>query len=178
MRAAHLAIFLALGAVALSGCSRMTGGEVRPLHDLRGNTGEPEEFAIVPNKPLTMPQSFAELPSPTPGGANRTDQTPKADAVAALGGNPAATVASPGTVGAGDGAIVNQASRFGRDADIRQTLAAEDSGYRRTKGRFSWSIVPRDNYEAAYKRQKLDPYAWLQRYRSAGARTPSAPPAE
>ncbi|WP_425071794.1 DUF3035 domain-containing protein [Sagittula sp. S175] len=178
MRAAHLAIVLTLGAVALAGCSRTSGGEVKPLHDLRANSGEPEEFAIVPNKPLTMPQSFAELPQPTPGGANRTDQTPKADAVAALGGNPAAVNATTGTIGAGDGAIVQQASRFGRDDNIRGTLASEDAQFRKGKGRFTWSIVPKDNYSAAYKRQKLDPYAWLQRYRSAGARTPSAPPVE
>ncbi|MBP0481575.1 DUF3035 domain-containing protein [Sagittula salina] len=179
MRAAHLAIIATIGALALSGCtSRFGAGASRPLHDLRANSGEPEEFAIVPNKPLELPQTFAELPQPTPGGANRTDQTPQADAVAALGGNPAATVARGGTVGAGDQSVVQAASRYGRDGQIRETLAAEDENYRKRKGLFTWSLVPRDNYSAAYKRQKLDPYAWLQRYRAAGARTPAAPPVE
>ncbi|MGR3366295.1 MAG: DUF3035 domain-containing protein [Sagittula sp.] len=176
MRLAHLAIIVMTGALALSACSR--SGEPKPLHDLRSNSGEPEEFAIVPNKPLTMPQTFAELPQPTPGSANRTDQTPKADAVAALGGNPAALQpGAAGSIGAGDAALVQQASRYGRDSTIRQTLAAEDQQYRKNKGRFSWSIVPRDDYERAYRGQKLDSYSWLRRYRQAGARTPSAPPA-
>ena len=176
MRLAHLAIIVMTGALALSACSR--SGEPKPLHDLRSNSGEPEEFAIVPNKPLTMPQTFAELPQPTPGSVNRTDQTPKADAVAALGGNPAALQpGAAGSIGAGDAALVQQASRYGRDSTIRQTLAAEDQQYRKNKGRFSWSIVPRDDYERAYRGQKLDSYSWLRRYRQAGARTPSAPPA-
>ena len=85
--------------------------------------------------------------------------------------------AAAGSIGAGDAALVQQASRYGRDSTIRQTLAAEDQQYRKNKGRFSWSIVPRDDYERAYRGQKLDSYSWLRRYRQAGARTPSAPPA-
>ena len=175
MRVTHLTIVLTAGAMALSACSFGGERDVRPLHDLRNNSGEPEEFAIVPNKPLTLPQSFAELPTPTPGGSNRTDQTPKADAVAALGGNPARLEVGNG-IGAGDSALVQQASRFGRDQQIRGTLAGEDVDHRRRKGRFTWSIVPDDDYDRAYRREKLDPWAWLRKYRQAGARTPSAPP--
>ncbi|MFW2588848.1 DUF3035 domain-containing protein [Sagittula sp. SSi028] len=176
MRSARLATGLILGALALAGCSQSRDG-VRPLHDLRSNSGEPEEFAIVPNKPLTVPDSLAALPTPTPGGSNRTDQNPQADAVAALGGNPARLQAGTG-IGAGDGALVQQATRFGTDPAIRQTLATEDAALRKRRGLFSWSIVPQDNYTNAYRRETLDPYAWLNRYRQAGARTPAAPPAE
>ncbi|MEQ5869934.1 DUF3035 domain-containing protein [Sagittula sp. NFXS13] len=176
MRIAHLTFGMILGAVALAGCSQSRDG-VRPLHDLRSNSGEPNEFAIVPNKPLTIPETMAALPTPTPGGGNRTDQTPQADAVAALGGNPARLQAGDG-VGAGDAALVQQATRFGNDPAIRQKLASEDAELRQRKGRLSWSIVPRDNYGNAYSREALDPYAWLNRYRQAGARTPAAPPVE
>lgn len=177
MRAAHLAMIGIMGAVALAGCSNR-GEDPKPLHDLRNNSGRPNEFAIVPNKPLEIPEAMAALPTPTPGGANRTDQTPKADAVAALGGNPSRLQSEAGTVGAGDGALVQQAGRFGKDPAIRQTLAAEDEAVRRKGGRFTWAIVPRDDYAAAYRRQRLNPFQWLNVYRRAGAQTPSAPPGE
>ena len=53
------------------------------LMNLRSGQG-PDEFAIVPPKPLEMPQDLAALPDPTPGGFNRTDQNPEADAAIAL----------------------------------------------------------------------------------------------
>ncbi len=171
MRASHLVAILALG--VLSACS--LADRERTLHDLRTNSGEPEEFGILPNKPLEAPESFAELPTPTPGGANRTDQTPKADAVAALGGNPARLAAGDG-VGVGDQALVARASRFGRDPQVRAQLAAEDEEFRKRKSLFTFSVLPTDEYYNAYRRQALDPYLWLQRYRAAGARTPTAPP--
>jgi hypothetical protein len=161
--------------VAVAGCS--TGErEPRTLRDLRTNTGEPEEFSIVPNKPLVTPPSFNELPEPAPGAANRTDQNPKADLVVALGGNPARLEAPAGAIGAGDQALVQRASRFGREETIRTTLAQEDEDFRLRRGRFTWSIVPEDDYNRVYRTQRLDPYTWLRRYRQAGAVTPTAPP--
>lgn len=169
MRATHLVAILAV--CGLAAC----GGRDRTLHDLRSNSGEPEEFSIVPNKPLQQPESFSELPPPTPGGANRSDVTPLSDAVAALGGNPARLDPGAG-VPSGDGALVNRASRFGRDPAVRQQLAAEDEDFRKRRSLFTWSIVPTDEYYRAYRGQALDPYDWLQIWRRAGARTPSAPP--
>ncbi|MBV2360138.1 DUF3035 domain-containing protein [Thalassococcus sp. CAU 1522] len=165
-------MILIAGLAGLTACS---GERDIRLHDLRTNSGRPEEFSIVPRKPLETPPSFAELPQPTPGGANRTDQTPLADAVAVLGGNPARLTPGAG-IPAGDAAIVSRASRFGRDATIREKLAAEDLDFRTRRSRFTWSIVPTDEYFRAYRRQSLDAYQWLDRYRRAGARTPAAPP--
>lgn len=169
MRVARLGTILAIG--VLAACSR---GEPRPLHDLRSFDRQPEEFSIVPNKPLQTPEDTAALPQPTLGAANRADQTPLQDAVAAMGGNPAKLTAQ-GTPRS-DGALVNRASRFGRDPAVREDLAAEDKDFRKRRGRFTWSIVPQDEYGRVYRRQALNPYQWLQRYRAAGARTPSAPP--
>jgi len=75
------------------------------------------------DKPLTQPENYTELPQPTPGGANRADQTPLSDATIALGGNPAAGIV--------DGGLVNYASRFGRESTIREQLASEDLQFRR-----------------------------------------------
>ena len=62
---------------------------------------------------------------------------------------------------------------------IRQTLAAADADFRRRKGRFTqFRIVPVDRYNQAYRGQALDAERTLARWRRAGARTPSAPPAQ
>lgn len=170
MRAARLLGVLAFGAL-LAAC----GGRDVGLRDLRSFDRSPEEFGVVPNRPLEFPETTA-LPPPTPGGANRTDLNPKADAVAALGGNPAATVARGTAIPAQDAVIVSTASRFGRDADIRAQLAREDLAFRQRRSLFTFSLVPRDEYANAYSVQALDPYRWLEIYRRAGVRTPTAPP--
>ncbi|MFW2542426.1 DUF3035 domain-containing protein [Primorskyibacter sp. 2E107] len=172
MRAAHLVGFFAL--IGLSACGIGKDRDIT-LHDLRTNSGKPEEFAIVPSKPLEQPESYAALPAPTPGGANRTDQQPLKDAVAVLGGRPDRL--DVGTaVPAADTAIIRSASRFGRDPAIRQSLAAEDLAFRKRRSLFTWSIVPTDEYYRAYRRQALDPQRWLDIFRQRGARTPAAPP--
>ncbi|GGG65988.1 hypothetical protein GCM10011415_10980 [Salipiger pallidus] len=169
MRLSHAV--LSLGLMGLAACS---GREDGPrLHYLKTNSGTPEEFAIVPNKALQSPPDYNTLPAPTPGSANRTDQTPEADAVAALGGNPA-RLSEAGTPG--QGALVNRASRFGRDPQIREQLAAEDGAFRRRKAIFNWKIVPEDQYYDAYRREWLDARGALDAWRRAGVRTPSAPP--
>lgn len=169
MRIAH--IFACLTIFAVAACSR---GEPRPVHDMRNFSRTPEEFSIVPNRPLEQPADYAALPEPTRGQGNRADQTPLADAVAVLGGNPARLEAT-GTPSS-DGALINRASRFGRDANVRAELAAEDEAFRKRRSRFTWTVVPTDTYNRIYRRERLDPYSWLNRYRGAGARTPSAPP--
>lgn len=131
-------------------------------------TAGPDEFAIVPAKPLEAPESFAALPTPTPGGSNLTDQTPKADAIVALGGRAPAR-------GGVDGGIVNYVSRYGVDADIRVSLAERDE--RLLKARKSVPSLPwtKNRYERVYRGQALDPWAEWRRLRAAGVAVPSAP---
>ncbi|MCZ7674788.1 MAG: DUF3035 domain-containing protein [Roseovarius sp.] len=140
------------------------------------NKGDgPDEFSIVPGKPLQEPESYASLPTPEPGAPNRTDQTPLADGIAALGGNAAAT-ASAG-IAPGDAGLVRHAARHGTDPAIRQTLRVEDDKIRRNYGRRNLlRIGPRDDYTQAYKRQWLDEQAERERLRRAGVVTPTAPP--
>lgn len=137
--------------------------------------GTPEEFSIQPVKPLTLPENLSALPAPTPGQANLTDPTPQADAVAALGGNPA-RLQLTGVPGS-DAALVRQASRYGVPANVREIVASEDAEYLRRAKRFNYRLFRSDEYRKAYRRQALDPRAELFRLRRAGVRTPSAPPA-
>jgi len=140
------------------------------------NAGDgPDEFSIVPGKPLQEPGSYADLPAPRPGAPNRTDQNPKADGIAALGGNPAATARTG--VSPADAGLVRHANRYGTDPAIRETLRAEDDEIRRRYGRRNiLRIGPRDDYTQAYKRQWLDEQAERERLRRAGIVTPTAPP--
>ena len=164
-------LLAALALAALGAC----GGPREPdlLTFARGDEG-PEEFGIVPNRPLEAPESYAVLPTPTPGGANRADQTPLSDAVAALGGNPAA---GAGGVPAGDAGLVTYAARGGVDPAIRAELAAADLEFRRdSQGRILERLFSVNVYNRAYARFELDQYAELLRWRRAGVRTPSAPP--
>jgi hypothetical protein len=50
---------------------------VPSLMNVRSATSGPDEFGIIPPKPLEMPEDLAALPEPTPGGANRTDRDPQ-----------------------------------------------------------------------------------------------------
>ena len=161
--------------LTLSAC----GGKDRTpnLMNTRSASRAPDEFAILPTKPLELPEDLAALPDPTPGGTNITDPTPEADAVAALGGNPAA-VSRTGISG-GNRGLVSYTTRFGTGADIRQVLAAEDLEYRRDNdGRLLERLFNVTVYYRAYAPMSLDQYAELERWRRAGARNVGAPPVE
>ncbi|MCU9848530.1 DUF3035 domain-containing protein [Defluviimonas sp. WL0024] len=166
-------IALASVVLALSACG---GSEDPKLLNIRSQSRSPDEFTVLPSKPLQMPEDLASLPEPTPGGSNITDPTPEADAVAALGGNPAA-LAPGGSVPASNGALVSYAGRYGTASDIRRVLAAEDLDYRRRHdGRLLERAFNVNVYFKAYRPMSLDQHAELARWRAAGARTETAPP--
>ncbi|SFO27615.1 Beta-barrel assembly machine subunit BamF [Roseovarius lutimaris] len=168
----HKTVLACLVATVLAGCG---GRDDVTLTRIRHTGNGPDEFSIMPGKPLQAPEDYASLPSPTPGGANLTDQNPLADGVAALGGNPAAL--NIGAPNARDGALVNHANRYGTPENIRQTLAAEDKEIRRRHGRVNiLRLGPTDDYTNSYKRQWLDPYSEERRLRRNGTITPSSPP--
>src|SRR5690606_24700895 len=125
MRAGQGKMGRTLGAVALvallAACSKSGEPQLMNLSSGRG----PDEFAILPTKALEAPPDYRSLPAPTPGGSNRTDPTPEADAIAALGGRASAK----GT--AGEAALLAYAGRMGTDPSIRATLAADDLEWRR-----------------------------------------------
>ena len=166
-------VIMLILALALAACGGR--GKDVTLTRIKKTGNGPDEFSILPTKPLQTPEDFAALPVPTPGAANLVDATPKADGVAALGGNPSALALAG--VGAGDGALLNHTSRHGGNAGVRQVLAAEDVEIRRRRGRVNiLKIGPNDDYVAAYKKQWLDPHAEQDRLRNFGIETPTAPP--
>lgn len=163
-------VMVLAGALAVSGCAQ------KGLRVLQKPGTGPDEFLVLPTKPLSTPDNFSSLPAPTPGGSNLTDANPHADAVAALGGKPGALVPGSG-VPSGDAALVTASSRYGVEPGVRGTLAEEDAKFRhrnRHLGRIK--IVPVDRYEQLYRKQSIDPFAVSEQFRRAGAATPSSPP--
>jgi hypothetical protein len=157
-----------VAALALAACAERDP----QLYNLRSDSGGPDEFAILPTKPIEMPQDMASLPPPTPGGTNRTDPTPQADAYAALGGRPEVL-----TRGVTDPGIVRYATRYGVDPGIREQLAAADLEFRRQNdGRLLERLFSVSVYFKAYRPFELDQHRELERFRRAGVRTPAAPP--
>ena len=163
-------VVLAATLLALSACGQKT------LRDLRQTGSGPDEFLVLPPKPLSEPADYSTLPVPTPGGSNLTDTDPRAEAVAALGGKPAALVPGSG-VPAGDASLVTASSRYGVRSDIRASLAAEDAALIKRKRRIGGiKIVPVDRYEQIYAKQTLDANAATEAFRRAGVATPTSPP--
>jgi hypothetical protein len=166
MTGRRIALAVLAAAMALAACA--PSGDVRLRSDRRAGTG-PDEFAIVPPRPLEMPSDLSALPDPTPGGANRTDRDPLGDAIVALGGRPGA--------GGGDSALVAAGTRFGVSPTVREDLRAEDTEFRqRNRPRLLERWFGTDVYNRAYARQSIEQFPELDRLRGAGVRTPSAPP--
>lgn len=179
MQIARGKITLALIAVlAMSACGGKPQTTDTELMNIRASGNGPDEFTILPTKALQSPDFAAALPAPTPGAGNLTDPTPKADAVAALGGNPARVAASgDGSIGRGDATLVSHARRYGANGAIRQALAADDLAFRRKhKGRVFERWFNLNVYYRVYNDVSLDQYRELERFRRLGVRTPSAPP--
>jgi len=158
---------------ALAACSSRK--EETNLRYIRKTGNGPDEFSIIPGKPLQSPESYAALPAPTPGGRNLTDQTPNADGIAALGGNPTALTETG--IAPNEAGLVSYAARYGVTPGIRQTLAKEDLRIRQRHGKVNiLHIGPTDDYANAYRKQWLDAFAEQRRMRRLGIATPSAPP--
>ncbi|WP_170479452.1 DUF3035 domain-containing protein [Ruegeria arenilitoris] len=171
MRTPHAIIVLTLAA-AVAACSKSG------LRDLQPPGPGPDEFSVLPVKPLTQPQDYAFLPAPTPGGANLTDPTPKADAVVALGGSESALNPNA-AIPAGDAALVTASSRYGVPANTRQLVRQEDDEFRKRRGRWTGlRLFPVDRYAQVYERQAIDPHAQTRAARQRGIETPSSPPDE
>ncbi|MCW8842783.1 MAG: DUF3035 domain-containing protein [Rhodobacteraceae bacterium] len=166
MRVLMIGCVLALGACSNDG-----------IRILSSNGDGPDEFRILPAKPLSAPKTYAALPEPTPGGKNLTDLDPKGDAVAALGGRRDAVHSEK--IARSDSALVSYTGRNGRSASIRGTLATEDEAFRKSRGRLAnIKLVKQDRYNQVYDRYQLDQYQEQYRWRRGGAVTPAAPPPE
>ena len=162
---------IGLVALCLAACSAREPDLITVQSNANDGEG-PDEFGILPTKPLEAPEDYSFLPTPTPGGRNLVDPTPEADAVAALGGNPAVL-----TRASTDGGLVRYAGRFGVSSTIPSELAASDLAFRQQNpGRVLERLFDITTYFTAYEAQSLDKYRELERFRRAGIRTPAVPP--
>lgn len=114
---------LALG--ALAGCDQIGN----PLDAISGRIKPPDEFEVLPNKPLRMPSSIAQLPEPRLGERSPLEPNPNADARRALlGGVPTAG----SSVSASEAALLGAANTEANKPDIRTALpedvAAAEAG--------------------------------------------------
>lgn len=155
-----------LAPLALAACGE--GGVAGALRS-SGVTSTPDEFMVLPTRPLEMPENFAALPPPTPGAGNRVDYRPHAEAVAGLTG-------APGPAGNADGSsLVAQAGP--RQPGVRQTLAVEDVEWRDTHhGLLIPRLIAKDKDTVTYQPMILDAAAEFLRLRSSGVQQPAAPP--
>ncbi|NNU79580.1 DUF3035 domain-containing protein [Halovulum dunhuangense] len=163
----------ALIAVAvLAGCGGGAGDD-RTLIDRIASSSNvaPNEFAVLPQKPLVLPDDLTALPEPVPGATSRADLTPNADALRALSGQDgrAAPIGS-------DNALLATVGAGQARPDIRAVLAAEDAAYREDNrglplDRLLGRVTERDIYED----ELLDPEAELRRLRAQGVWVPQLP---
>ena len=68
-------------ACAMIAVTLLAACENQGLRQITSRGDGPDEFIVVPAKPLEQPESFSALPQPTTGGFNRADQRPLADVV-------------------------------------------------------------------------------------------------
>jgi hypothetical protein len=158
-------------ALALSACSVGDG----KLMNLKQDGAGPDEFGIVPTKSLETPEDLAFLPEPTLGGSNRVDQTPRRDAVAALGGR--TSLMDSDRIQSGEQALISAAGRFGVNPDIRAITTAEDEAFRGDALVLPLERLFKVNvYLQTYEPLSLDAQRELLRLRQLGIRTPTSPP--
>ena len=162
---------------ALAGC----GGDDAAGNDpdlvervIAGAYEAPEEFAVVPKKPLEMPSDMTALPPPSADGTSRSEPNPRADALTALIGRP-----TTGSSSAGDSALLAAAGAQRARPDIRAVLAAEDAAFRRrNQGLILDRLFGVFTEGERYARYKLDAEAELLRLRARGVWVPQLPPKE
>lgn len=136
------------------------------------STIAPEEFDVLPQKAIEVPENLNALPPPIPGARNRTDLTPNADAIVALSGQP-----GRGTVVASDNALLVATNAGAAQPGIRQVIAVEDIEYQKNnKPRLLYRWFGNAGETRVYDGQMLDSESELLRWRSQGYLVPQLPP--
>ncbi len=137
-----------------------------------GSTQGPDEFTTLPVKPLELPEDLAALPAPDPAARNRSDLTPRADALAVLSGGRGGAGAT-----ASDNAVLAAARTGSRQSNIRALLAEEDAEFRaNNRGRPLDRLLGNVTEDRVYAAQLLDAEEEAERLRRLGLRVPALPP--
>jgi hypothetical protein len=168
MAARHItAAALLVGGLAISGCAE--GGLGTALRSA-GIARTPDEFMVLPTRPLQMPADLNTLPPPTPGRPNLVDYRPQAEAVAGLTGR----TGPPGTA---DGSALVARTGAGSPG-IRTQVAVDDAEWRRShRGKLLPRLFSRDREALTYRAQTLDAPASFETMRARGVGVPAPPPA-
>lgn len=159
---------IGLGLLALAGLTACGQNGLRTV----SQQGEgPDEFMIVPNNPLSPPQSYTQLPTPTPGGGNLADRDAQAEMVVALGGR----VPSSNAIPSSDAALVAATSRYGSGGNTRAELQQEfDERVARAQRWQGLRLV--DRYDDLFRDEWLNQQSEADRFRRSGVPVSSAPP--
>lgn len=133
--------------------------------------GAPDEFLVLPQKPLEIPEDLSVLPTPDPTAGSRVEIDPHAGAKRALGGTGGGYKAS-----GADNTVLAAARSRPISPNIRQELRAEDAKKRARPGGFIgffdlFRVTPRE--QTIYNDEKLDARDELIKRRAQGVRTPS-----
>jgi hypothetical protein len=164
---ARLAVILPL-VLGLGGCSN---GGLAGFLRTSGATSTPDEFLVLPTRPLEIPDNLSALPPPTPGTVNRVDYQPERIAVAGLTGKDVPLTTTSGT------ALLARAGAGSANPQIRVITAEEDADYRSVnKGRLLERWFSRDKEAVVYRSMTLDAAAAYDEMRSRGVEVSPPPP--
>ena len=155
--------------LALAACNRGDG----PAFSLDPKAVTPDEFMVTTTRPLKIPPSVAELPTPLLGASNLADIDPRISLRVVLGGNGSS---GRGGIAASDRALIATATRNGITPNIRETLATEDTALRQRRSSRLRNLSEDGNAGAFYSDMLLDPYSEMERLAAMGVRVPTAPP--
>lgn len=131
----------------------------------------PDEFLVVPQKPLETPANLSVLPKPEPGATSRTEIDFEGNLLEALGGR-----STGAAISAADAELVRAAQSGGVTPDIRAVLQSEDQAYRESRASRIEKLARKREAVRIYDDYLLDPIAELVRLRALGVKTPPVPP--
>lgn len=156
---ARLLIVFCLGAAVMTGCGNKT-------------TSSPDEFTVLPSKPLEQPTTYNTLPTPTQNDINLANQRPISDAVVALGGNAAALNGTRSTPA--EAPLIAAVSRNGVTDNIRTILANESATKRKGRNgdRFLYRLTGRPDPKGRGSKDAIDPELEAIRLHELGIKTP------
>ncbi|MEM1267747.1 MAG: DUF3035 domain-containing protein [Pseudomonadota bacterium] len=135
----------------------------------------PDEFRVLPQNPLQLPEDLSALPPPIPGAPNRGDIDPEAEVLEALSGRPVRAAPAQS-----DGALLAAVGAAGVSPTIRADLAEEDTEFRdQNRGLLLERLAGVNTELEIYDDQLLDAEAEYERLIRLGILVPPLPaPAE
>jgi hypothetical protein len=159
-------------AAALGACT--VGSEGGSLSQQIGlTTPPPDEYAVVANRELQIPSTYALQP-PSPGAPSLVEAQPGQEARAALF---APTESGASGASAGEAALLAAAGAQDVDPNIRQTVAVEQGEYVAENTRFGLTSIAGYKIPGPEDAEALDADEEARRLAGEGVLTPIAPDA-